>query len=91
MYKSLTKTFSYLLENHTFAEVLNMYMEITLKSDKDLSIILNIPIPQVIDMRLGEIFGTVNKDICYKLDKAFETKKDFFYTMLKKSVVIKAD
>ena len=84
-----SSNYSFILKDHAFCDVLNMFMHIALLNNTQLSLFLNIPIDQVQEIRLGKTFGIMNKTICCKLDTLFDTNNGFFYEVLKKSLIAK--
>jgi hypothetical protein len=84
-----SSNYSFILKDHVFCDVFNMFVHIALLNNTQLSLFLNIPIDQVQEIRSGKTFGIVNKALCYKLDTLFDTNNGFFYEVFKKSLIAK--
>lgn len=84
-----SSNYSFILKDHAFCDVFNMFVHIALLNNTQLSLFLNVPIEQVQQIRSGKTFGIVNKTLCFKLDILFDTSNGFFYEVYKKSLIAK--
>lgn len=75
--------------DNVFARTLTYYMEMNLLNDKDMSELLGISISKVIDIKMGIVFGAINKDMIYKCDKIFDLPKGTFLKLLQKTLYYK--
>jgi hypothetical protein len=84
-----SSNYSFILKDHVFCDVFNMFIHIALLNNTQLSLFLNIPIEQVQEIRSDKTFGMVNKALCCKLDILFDTNNGFFYSIFKKTLIVK--
>lgn len=82
-----SSTYSFILKDHVFCDVLNMFIHLTMLNNTQLSLYLNLPTEQIEQLRSGRLFGIVDKTICSKLDQLFETKSGFFYEVMKRTLI----